>query len=243
MRKLVRLLALGVCAAVLLSQAAAQPPGDKEKKDKGAAEPGKEKKDYANSPLVKRMMAFDKNGDGKLTRDEITDPRLMRLFEMADANGDGVVTLAELIALAEKLDAEGGQGGRGPGGPPDGPGGRGPGGRGPGGPGGPSDGAGGRGPGGRGPGGPGGPPQPGVILPPPVQERLNLSADQKKQLEVLQKEVDDRLAKILTEDQKKQLKEMQDFGPRGPGGRGPGGPEGPGGPGRPGGPGGRDPGR
>jgi Spy/CpxP family protein refolding chaperone len=51
---------------------------------------------------------------------------------------------------------------------------------------------------------------------------LNLTAEQKKQLEELQKEVDGRLAKILTEEQRKQLQEMRP----GPGGRGPGRPPG-----------------
>jgi hypothetical protein len=166
----------------------------------------------------------------------VTDERLHRLFDMADTNKDGVVTKEELMALAAKLEAEvgeggrrggpafGGPGGRGPGGPggfggPDGPGDRGPGGPG--------------GPGGRGPGGFGGPPQPGQVLPPFLQERLNLTDAQKKQLEELQKEVDGKLAKILTDEQKKQLKEMREGfgrgGRGGPGGRGPGGPGGPGG--------------
>jgi len=61
-----------------------------------------------------------------------------------------------------------------------------------------------------------------------LQDRLGLTADQKKQMEELQKDVDARLAKILTDEQKKQLKEMQE---RGPGGLGPGGRGGPGGPG------------
>src|SRR5262249_57873042 len=94
------------------------------------------------------------------------------------------------------------------------------------------------GPGGR-PGGrgPGGPPQPGQVLPPFVQEALRLTDEQKKQVAALQQEVDARLAKILTEDQQKQLKEM-----RPPGGRpGFGGGRGPGGPGGPGGGGGRPP--
>jgi Spy/CpxP family protein refolding chaperone len=75
------------------------------------------------------------------------------------------------------------------------------------------------GPGGRGgpPGGFGGPPRPGQILPPFLMERLKLTAKQKKQLEELQKEVDKKLAKILTDEQKKQLKQM-------PGGPGRGGP-------------------
>src|SRR5262249_49504234 len=86
---------------------------------------------------------------------------------------------------------------------------------------------GGGGPGGRGRGGPGGlggfggPPQPGQLLPPFMQERLKLTDEQKKQLEALQKEVDGKLAKILTEEQQKQLKEMpQGFGPGGRGGFG-----------------------
>src|SRR5262249_53877345 len=61
-------------------------------------------------------------------------------------------------------------------------------------------GAGGRG----GPGGFGGPPQPGQILPSFLQERLNLTADQKKQVEELQKDVDGKLGKVLSDEQKKQ---------------------------------------
>src|SRR5437868_3444180 len=180
--------------------------------------------------VTDRLMAFDKNGDAKLTKEEVTDPRLQRLFEQADANSDGIVTKEELTALSAKLEAEGpGPGGdRGPGGPggPDGP--RGP--RGPGGPG--------------GPGGRGGPPMPGVVLPPPVQEMLNLTPEQRDQIQALQADVDRKLATILTDEQKQQLQEMRQRGPgRGPGGPGggpggPGGPDGPRGPRGPGGPGG-----
>jgi outer membrane protein assembly factor BamB len=83
----------------------------------------------------------------------------------------------------------------------------------------------GTGPGGRGRRGPGGfgrPSEPGQILPPPVQERLNLTADQKKQQEELQKEVDGKVAKILTDDQNKQLKDLRERVGRG-GFGGPGG--------------------
>ena len=52
--------------------------------------------------LVNRMMAFDKDGDGKLTKSEVTDDRLHRLFDRADADKDGTVTKAELTALATK---------------------------------------------------------------------------------------------------------------------------------------------
>ena len=94
----------------------------------------------------------------------------------------------------------------------------------------------------RGPGGFGGPPQPGQILPAFLQERLNLSSQQKSQIQDLQKEVDAKMAKILTDEQKNQLKEMRnEFAPDrggrgrgGPGGRGGdrGGPPPPGGPGQ-----------
>jgi outer membrane protein assembly factor BamB len=82
------------------------------------------------------------------------------------------------------------------------------------GPGGP----GGRGPGGR--GGFGGPPRPGQILPGFFHFVLNLNDDQTKQLDGLQKTVDERLEKILADEQNKQLKEE---GNGGRGRRGPGG--------------------
>jgi Spy/CpxP family protein refolding chaperone len=60
-----------------------------------------------------------------------------------------------------------------------------------------------------------------------LQERLNLTAEQKRKLDDLQKEVDSKLARLLTDEQKKQLEEMrQGFGPGGRGGP-PGGPGGP----------------
>jgi outer membrane protein assembly factor BamB len=78
--------------------------------------------------------------------------------------------------------------------------------------------------GGFGRGGFGGLPQPGQVLPPSLQGRLGLTAEQKKRLEELQKEVDGKLAKALTDEQKKQLKEMRDgFGQGGRRGGGPGG--------------------
>jgi len=172
----------------------AQPPAEKQDSDK------KIQKDYSNSPVVTRMMAFNKKKDGNLTKEEVTDPRLLRLFDRADANKDGVVTKEELMALAAQIDAEYGQGGQGPGGFGD---------KGP------------KGPKGKGPGGPGGfggPPQPGQILPQFMQQQLQLTADQKKDLSDLQKQVDDKLGKILTDQQKQQLRDMSQ---KGPGGFGP----------------------
>lgn len=217
----VGIMVLIVCGLVCaVTPAFAQRPSDG---DKPAAASS------AADAFVSRLMKFDKNKDGKLTKDEITDKRLLPLFERADANHDGVVTADELKALYAKEGGNlgfGRRGGRarpdgeiaenGPGerrGPPDG---AGPDDRGgPGGPGGgprdpngPGDGPG-RGPGGFGPGGFGGPPQPGQILPDRLQEMLKLTDDQKKEVADLQKEVDAKLAKILTADQQKQLKEIR----------------------------------
>ena len=81
-----------------------------------------------------------------------------------------------------------------------------------------------------------------------LANQLKLTADQKKKFVELQRELDEKLEKILTDDQKKMLKEMKERGPGGPGGRpgegGPGGrPGGEGGrPGKPGGEGERKPG-
>jgi hypothetical protein len=150
--------------------------------------------------LVPRMMAFDKDGDGKLTKAEVTDARLLRLFDRADANQNGTVTKEELTALAAKeevVNRGGGPGGFGP----------------------PGGGRGGFGPPGGGPGGPMmAPMRPGEVLPGMFQQRLRLSAEQKSQVEDLQKDVDARLAKILTSEQNAQLKELRS---RGPGGFGP----------------------
>ncbi len=195
---------------IAASLATAQGPGRGEPRDRQS--PGDA------DDLVTRMMAFDKNKDGKLTMAEVTDERLHRLVERADADKDGFVTKEELSALAarEQISNRGG-----------GPGGFDPLRAGP------------------GPGGPrmmGGMPRPGEILPGMMRQRLNLTAAQEKQVAELQKEVDARLEKILTAEQRDQLKAMRDRGPGGfgfgpppggPGGRQRGGAGGPPGGGRP----------
>ena len=56
-----------------------------------------------------------------------------------------------------------------------------------------------------------GPPaRPGEILPAIMQDTLQLSGDQKKELESLQKSTDEKLDKLLTDEQRRQLKEMRD---------------------------------
>jgi hypothetical protein len=53
----------------------------------------------------------------------------------------------------------------------------------------------------------------GRVLPPGVRDRLDLSTEQKRMIDELEKDVKERLSKILTEDQKKKLEQMP-----GPGG-------------------------
>lgn len=69
-------------------------------------------------------------------------------------------------------------------------------------------------------GGFGGRSQPGTILSKSTQQQLKMTEEQVKSLDDMQKDVDAKLEKILTEDQRKQLKEMRE---RGPGGGGFGG--------------------
>jgi poly(3-hydroxybutyrate) depolymerase len=58
---------------------------------------------------------------------------------------------------------------------------------------------------------------PGVVLPPRLKENLNLTDEQKKKIDELQKEVDGTLQKVLTEQQNKRLKDLKDNAGRGPG--------------------------
>jgi len=146
--------------------------------------------------FIIRMLTLDADKDGKLSKDEVHDARLHALLERADANRDGLVTRDELAALHEKEAANLGRGGQG--GPP--------GGFGPG-AGGPEFG---------GPGGRGGSPMPGQLLPPFLQDELRLSEQQRDDLAKLQREVEERIAKILTPGQNRQLNELRRRGPGGP---------------------------
>jgi poly(3-hydroxybutyrate) depolymerase len=72
---------------------------------------------------------------------------------------------------------------------------------------------------GRGPGGIG--TTPGTILSPRVQDTLKLTDEQKKKIAEMQKDVDDGIQKILTDEQNKQLKDLKaNTGRGGPGGLG-----------------------
>jgi hypothetical protein len=185
MRALITVILPGV-VTFAVSIAGAQPPG---RPDDGRSN-GQPAADA--STFITRMMTFDANQDGKLSRDEVTDARLVSLFDRADANQDGFATKDELTSVYNKESATSGGGPGGGFGPP------------------------GRGPGG--PGGMGGPPPIGQVLSPHFQDMLKLSQVQKKKIEALQKLVDNKLDQILNEDQKQQLEGMRHRGPGGPDG-------------------------
>ena len=49
--------------------------------------------------VVNRMLQFDKNADGRLSKDEVPE-RMQGMFERGDTNGDGFLSRDELVLLA-----------------------------------------------------------------------------------------------------------------------------------------------
>ena len=56
------------------------------------------------------MMAFDKNGDGKLDKDELPE-RMAGMLERGDLDKDGFLTREELAQLAKNMPVGGRPGG------------------------------------------------------------------------------------------------------------------------------------
>src|SRR3954454_3090990 len=101
-RLLVLTFAFALLVAAALSDARAQ-PGGKKGGGRGAPETA--------ADFVNRLMAFDKDKSGKLTKENVTDPRLHALLVRADANKDGAVTREELEALYAREAGDAGGGG------------------------------------------------------------------------------------------------------------------------------------
>lgn len=56
--------------------------------------------------FLQRMLELDKNGDGKINKDEVQgNERARAVFERLDADGDGVLTKEELQKAAEQFSA------------------------------------------------------------------------------------------------------------------------------------------
>ncbi|MGF1582679.1 MAG: EF-hand domain-containing protein [Gemmataceae bacterium] len=144
---------------------------------------GSGRKTETADEFAKKVMAFDKSKDGKLTKAELVDRRLHGLFDRANTKKKKYITTSELKALFRRESLAGGGAGQPPRGPRSGP-------------------------------ERFGPPRPGQVLPRFLQDQLKLSSKQKQQLLKLQKEVDAKLEKILTKQQRDQL---QALGRRRPG--------------------------
>ncbi len=68
------------------------------------------------------LMQFDKDGDGKLTKEELPE-QAQAFFDRMDTNGDGSVDSAEMAEVRRRMGGAGGPGGPGESGAPGGPGG------------------------------------------------------------------------------------------------------------------------
>jgi hypothetical protein len=89
---------------VVVGASMAQPPGEKDGPPKGLARPAP----LGVEDLVERIMAFDKDKKGKVTRDDLPE-RMHFLIELGDTNKDGALDRDEIRKLAAKLAANAGE--------------------------------------------------------------------------------------------------------------------------------------
>jgi hypothetical protein len=108
MRSNERLLMAALTALVVAGAAAAQPPDPAQQPLRGLVRPAP----LSVDDIVEHIMSFDKNRDGKVTRDELPE-RMHHLIALGDANKDGALDRDEIRKLATTLAAAPGQ----PGGP------------------------------------------------------------------------------------------------------------------------------
>ncbi|EAQ78678.1 hypothetical protein [Blastopirellula marina] len=196
--------ALGLATTSLWAQGPGGPGGQGGPGGPGGQRGGNQQRGGAPDEMLARLMKLDADQDGQLSKAEVTDRRLLRLFTAADANKDDVVTADELKThfASQVSNARGQQGGQG----------------------GPGMGQGGPG---MGPGGMMGPPRIGEVMPSFLQQMLKLTPQQQAQMAALQQKVNAELANILTDEQEEQCAQMMQGVPGGQrGGQSPDGQQG-----------------
>ena len=107
MRNIELALMLALTAALTLpSMAAAQPPDQRQIPLRDLVRPTP----ISMDDIVERIMAFDRNKDGKITKDELPE-RMQFLIELGDTNNDGALDRDEIKKLvATRAAARGGFG-------------------------------------------------------------------------------------------------------------------------------------
>jgi hypothetical protein len=111
MRKMRRWLPFALFTAlVLVAGVLAQPPNQK-----GQPGPDQLPPPISVDDIVERIMAMDKNKDGKITRDELPE-RMQFLVDLGDTNKDGALDRDEIRNLVTKHAGGAGGFGGGPGG-------------------------------------------------------------------------------------------------------------------------------
>jgi hypothetical protein len=94
-----RWLAFALFAGLVLAGASlAQPPGPEPEPSNGRVQPAP----ISVEDVVERLMAFDRNKDGKLTRDELPQ-RMHHLIELGDTNKDGALDREEIKKLVTTM--------------------------------------------------------------------------------------------------------------------------------------------
>jgi EF hand len=95
--------ALLTAAFVLAGMAVAQPPDRKQEPPRGFGPPIPDTPNPVSvDDMVERIMSFDKNKDGKVTKDELPE-RMHHLIEQGDTNKDGVLDRDEVKKLAARM--------------------------------------------------------------------------------------------------------------------------------------------
>jgi len=100
----IKFLWLGFAATVVVALACTD-DGEAQQGKKGpGGKKGGFRREITASQIVEHIMSFDKNGDGKITADELPE-RLQHLIAMGDINKDGALDRGEITKLASTLEA------------------------------------------------------------------------------------------------------------------------------------------